>query len=69
VLPINIAHFDLQRTEHKLVPTDELEVISCNLGDFYDLKTAGVYYVEVVFEPGKVKFTGGTSNYIAFSVK
>jgi len=65
----DFQHFQLPALEHKLAPLDELEVLSCDLGDFYDLSKAGEYYVEMTFDPGKVKFTGGTSNYIQFFLK
>ena len=62
-------HFELNAPTHKLAPTDEVEVLSCNLEDYYDLSMVGEYYVEVSFDPGKVKFTGGTSNYLQFLIK
>jgi hypothetical protein len=67
--PRDFPHFQLPVPGHKLAPMDELEVLSCNLGDFYDLSKAGEYYVEMTFDPEKVKFTGGTSNYIQFFLK
>ena len=65
----NSAHAQAPTAEHKLGPTAELEVLSCDLGDFYDLSKTGEYYVEMSFDPAKVKFTGGTSNYVLFSIK
>ncbi len=62
-------HFPLPTITHKLAPTEELEVMTCDLGDFYDLSTVGEYYVEMAFDSGKLKFTGGTSNYLQFLIK
>jgi hypothetical protein len=66
---IEHPHFESQGATHKLAPMSELEVLSCDLGDYYDLSKAGEYYVEMTFDPEKVKFTGGTSNYILFFLK
>ncbi len=61
--------FPLSANTHNLAPTGELEVMSCDLGDFYDLSTVGEYYVEMTFDSGKLKFAGGTSNYLQFLIK
>jgi hypothetical protein len=64
-----IGRFDLPAPTRKLVPGDVVEVMSCKLEDFYDLKTAGKYLIEMTFDPAKVKFTGGTYEYIGFQIE
>jgi hypothetical protein len=64
-----VVHFQLPALAHTFAPMDELEVLSCDLGDFYDLSKSGEYYVEMTFAPGTMKFTGGISNRIQFFIK
>jgi hypothetical protein len=63
------AHFNLVSSLHALAPTEAREVMSFNLADFYDLRAAGQYVVEIHFDLKSLKFTGGESNSRAFSIK
>jgi hypothetical protein len=69
VTPTQMPHFEPPPAVHKLAPTEEMQVMSFKLGDFYELKTAGRYVAEITFDKGKLKFAGGTSEQLGFSIK
>ncbi|HWB59712.1 MAG TPA: hypothetical protein VG733_09475 [Chthoniobacteraceae bacterium] len=63
-----LAHFQMPEPSRLLAPAAETGVGAFKLEDFFDFTDTGDYYVEVTFDAGKLKFAGGTSNYVKFHV-